>query len=763
MAHQVNLSTPGQGRVTPLAIAWSTVLALTWRIGLGLWLFVLWGNGQSIVLAAEQKAPAPAREVLFPAALHCPNFAKEGEVEGHAARLAKALPNALQQMRLVHLHVRCLENNGLLEKAEALRRLALAKGIGNHALHRLGLARLLAQKNRFAVAAAELSAFTLAPNAHWHRSAVYHWLYGLAQEAARKKPKQSQAVLHLAEVYFAQQAPRDRHQPLLQALLHLARREGDRAAEKQLALWIWRSPFTLQDAKLGTRLIHRWPLGKNVRLADVYQRIRALFRLRLYKSVVAETEELKARGRLPLLGKKQHANRLGRYYLRSLMRMKHYSKARRVLSNPAWRKAFQFSLPTSQFWQVRIALNGGHLKQAKRRFARLERKSPRAKWIPSLRLRLARAHRSRGQWKAFYRQVNILLKKFPASVQAAEGCWEAAWSAYRRKNPKAALAWLKRGLSKSRLWEPIYRARFVYWQGRILAEQGKQSQAKKLWQRLQKQHPYNFYAVMANYALKPPLNPYAVEKPRPLQLQRNTAFPQLDALLASPRFQRALLLLSLNLGHEADAALSEALRQPLSKPMVKQALALFDAMEMHHHLIRLLANKRWGELLSSNIENTALWRRSHPLAHLHLAAQYGQIHGVDPLLALSIMREESRFDEDVRSPVGALGLMQLMPATARHVGRRINIDHRVQDLVYPQVNVPLGVAYLGGLLKRFKHNLVFAAAAYNAGPSRVKRWRKQFGDAPIDVFIERIPYKETRNYVRRVWLSYWVYQRLYRP
>ncbi|MEO1246109.1 MAG: transglycosylase SLT domain-containing protein [Pseudomonadota bacterium] len=119
--------------------------------------------------------------------------------------------------------------------------------------------------------------------------------------------------------------------------------------------------------------------------------------------------------------------------------------------------------------------------------------------------------------------------------------------------------------------------------------------------------------------------------------------------------------------------------------------------------------------------------------------------------AYGIARSESLFMRDVRSHAGAIGLMQLMPATGRQVANQLNISYNgLPTLTDPAVNIRLGTSYLGQMLERFDGNRVFATAAYNAGPHRVDVWREWRAAAEPLVWIENIPFNETRKYVRRV-------------
>jgi len=121
-------------------------------------------------------------------------------------------------------------------------------------------------------------------------------------------------------------------------------------------------------------------------------------------------------------------------------------------------------------------------------------------------------------------------------------------------------------------------------------------------------------------------------------------------------------------------------------------------------------------------------------------------------LLYAVARQESALMHDVRSSAGALGLMQLMPATGHEMAARAGLRMSTQDLLNPDVNIKLGTRYLSELLQDFSGNRILATAAYNAGPNRVKQWlqRSQATPLPFDVWVETIPYGETRNYVESV-------------
>jgi soluble lytic murein transglycosylase len=140
-----------------------------------------------------------------------------------------------------------------------------------------------------------------------------------------------------------------------------------------------------------------------------------------------------------------------------------------------------------------------------------------------------------------------------------------------------------------------------------------------------------------------------------------------------------------------------------------------------------------------------------PLAYRDLMQEAAHNTSLPTSWLYAITRQESTFMPDARSSAGALGLMQLMPDTAREVARGLRIKTSAADLQRPEPNIRLGSTYLSSMLKRYNGNRILATAAYNAGPGRVSRLVKsQQGTVPSDVWIETLPYRETREYVQNV-------------
>ena len=167
-------------------------------------------------------------------------------------------------------------------------------------------------------------------------------------------------------------------------------------------------------------------------------------------------------------------------------------------------------------------------------------------------------------------------------------------------------------------------------------------------------------------------------------------------------------------------------------------------------------------MIKLEVGNSPLWELAYPRPYWSLLKNYANQAGIDPYFALSIMREESHFDPQALSSSKAIGLMQLMPATAKEMAKRKKIDLKEKDEIYnPELNTKLGTFYLGRLAEKFQSELIYTAGSYNAGPHNMIKWINRWDGKSLDAFVEQIPFKETRNYVKRVYRTYKIYKQIY--
>lgn len=277
-----------------------------------------------------------------------------------------------------------------------------------------------------------------------------------------------------------------------------------------------------------------------------------------------------------------------------------------------------------------------------------------------------------------------------------------------------------------------------YWLARSLEMQKKSTEdlqtAQKLYQELASER--SFYGFLASDRLGAS---YAFQdKP----VDANQA--QLDAIANKPEMRRARELLAMNQDHLAQREWFY-MAKSLTPAEHMAAAKLAQSWGWHRNgIIAMASAKAWDDL---DIRFPIVYRD-----HVQTAARK---HKLEQPLLFAIARQESAFAVDAMSPAGALGLMQLMPATAKYTANKAGLSYKSKyDLLQADKNIALGSFYIDELLNRFNGNRILAAAAYNAGPTRVKQWlNDDQNKLPYDVWIETIPFRETRGYVQNI-LSY---------
>ncbi|AOY44721.1 lytic murein transglycosylase [Psychrobacter sp. AntiMn-1] len=151
---------------------------------------------------------------------------------------------------------------------------------------------------------------------------------------------------------------------------------------------------------------------------------------------------------------------------------------------------------------------------------------------------------------------------------------------------------------------------------------------------------------------------------------------------------------------------------------------------------------------------------SHPMPHQESVVRYSQSAGIDPAWAYGIMRQESRFVSSARSNVGASGLMQIMPDTAKYIARNLGETYSASRANSGDTNIRYGTWYMGDILSKLNYQPVLATAGYNAGPNNAKRWQPTYGAIAADQYVESIAFPETRNYVKHVMENATIYSSL---
>ena len=361
------------------------------------------------------------------------------------------------------------------------------------------------------------------------------------------------------------------------------------------------------------------------------------------------------------------------------------------------------------------------------------------------------------------------------------------WNLYRSKQLESALAMLDRpGYVTPREGDDQYIVK--YWHARILDQLGRSDEAKPLFNEILNHHGNSFYGVMT-YLQHPEFTKPTGQKDEKRHNLEETVTARSSAVTLAAKSLADRVGASLEIDGRADLKLIADLHQVgLYDAAAAQLNRLrwngFDSAGAYAAITKLSADlddyrpsrnlrytnftslrsipSNWDELIRSQSDHQDEWRLFYPMAYERIVVPMANHMQLSPLLVLSIMRAESNYNKEARSPVGASGLMQLMPYTALKIATLLHDEEfDIREVTEPEINIGYGLYYLDRLLRYYGENPFLAAAAYNAGPQAVNQWLGTCRDCTADEFVESIPYFETRRYVREVMRSFDIYSRIY--
>jgi soluble lytic murein transglycosylase len=413
----------------------------------------------------------------------------------------------------------------------------------------------------------------------------------------------------------------------------------------------------------------------------------------------------------------------------------------------------------------------GRAGEAESVLRQLAAREPSTIWNGKAFVALGLLYESRQQTERAIDTYRELATRFPASDRADELAWRIGWLYYSQHLFGSAAQ--EFGKTAERFPQSLVASNAVYWQAKALDKSGQSLQAIPLYEQAARDYPYTYYGLRSQEVLHSraglgnaftPANPPAHG---PAFSAGLTPVFEADLSLSDvTRFHRirADELLALRFLEDAREEIAQ-FAQRLGHGIVEQtALArMYLRADMPLQAIRTLnaalSSVTAAARLSLPLE---FWTSLFPQLYWQEAVESAKLARLDPWLILGVIRQESAFNARAVSRSDARGLMQLLPSTGRQVYQRIGLEAFRDDLLFdPQLNVRLGAQYLSQLTDTHGGNLIPALAAYNAGPARVKQWLKELSTADWDEFIERLPFEETRLYVKNVLRNYGVYQRLY--
>jgi len=346
-----------------------------------------------------------------------------------------------------------------------------------------------------------------------------------------------------------------------------------------------------------------------------------------------------------------------------------------------------------------------------------------------------------------------LISRFPSGRYAARAMWKVGWRAYRQKQYAEAAEVFDRAAVVFPRTD--YRPSYLYWAAKAREQAGDATGARAGFQLVHTDYANSYYGRLAAKALES--NRIAVAAPGLLSAA------QAEGDIDTPTADIIRWLIFVEMYDEALDEVRYAERAHGSSAQLAATRAWLLNKKGELRLGINLMRRTYPQFLAAGGESMPQDVLSviFPLQYWPLIGKYAQAHALDPYLVAALIAQESTFDKDIGSSAGAIGLMQIMPATGRRWARRLGIrNFSTRRLTVAETNVRIGTAYFADLMKQFGSDHA-ALAAYNAGESRVVRWQRERPGVARDEFIDDIPFPETQNYVRRILGTAEDYRRLY--
>src|SRR5512133_199680 len=528
----------------------------------------------------------------------------------------------------------------------------------------------------------------------------------------------------------------------VEALFQTARcREetGDKSGSASIYRTIWlNNPTAAQSQMSLERLKELEKAGiKSAAYTaeELLRRASTLATQNKYSSALQALRSISAEGQTPAVA--------ARIELRSCIahyRMKSWKEAEKSLT-----KAAGSTLPgirsEARFWVAKTLERQDRDEKALELYMELAGDGKKQEFADDALMEAAGLRRNQGNYAEAARLFKMIAKSCPESKFISRAVWESGWCHYRAGEYAVAA-----DVFTSLLKDEVQREKALYWLGRSL-ENTARAEAEAYFRVLLDEYPAGFYATWYR-------EQKGVKDVRESLGQRSAV----AELPLAAGFDKPRLLASLGMVPESRAEMVAARKKVGDKKSTFPGLArTYLEMKDYSSAIALFLQNRPVKWDASSLP---LWAAGYPLVYSVPVAQYTAANALSEGLIYGLMRAESSFSPAIKSPVGAVGLMQLMPATAKAVAGD-NGTFNPQKLVIPDYNIKLGTRHFRDLMKDYDGDVVYSIAAYNAGASAVNRWRKGFKGLKKDEFIESIPYQETRDYVKKVYASAATYRQLY--
>ena len=370
-------------------------------------------------------------------------------------------------------------------------------------------------------------------------------------------------------------------------------------------------------------------------------------------------------------------------------------------------------------------------------------------------------HKALGNSAAASQTKEKAFAKYGDSPIVLDYRWRKARSFAARGDFKTAWQW---GEAIAKTNNVSSDPKAIFWMGKWAQRLGNQEDAAKAFKKVLALHPQSYYAWRSAVMLGWDVGNFSTLRQQQINLDLAQDYAPLP--LGSDVLQELYLLGQyeaawIKLQSEIVDPQKLTVKEQFSEAVLLQKLGNNRAgIQQIWSLAQrdsALDQIQWRSLRKTD----AYWYGLFPFPYQEQIMSQGKQRELNPLLSISVMRKESTFDPKIDSRVGALGLMQVLPSTAKWVSQQMKMSE--YDLFEPGDNIKIGTWYLAQNHQRYGNDSLLAIASYNAGTGNVSKWKRRYSLADPDVFVENIPFPETKDYVEGVFGNYWNYLRLYNP
>lgn len=576
-------------------------------------------------------------------------------------------------------------------------------------------------------------------------------------------------AVKLLEKYLAQN-PENASEALWQLAINLEKTGDNVKAYKTYQKIFYRHPYeglaerarveTLRMRKIHGKILPPAPISEKI------ARIKLFVKHRMYKEAESSVRAMKLSG----LTNEQRAKLL-------LWRAKSLDKTGRDDEAIALYQRIVYKMPktpsrvSAMYHMAKAHWNMGSNFKAEHVMKQLIAEYPKNDKAAYALYVAGRIAESRGDYRLAIRRWNKVVNRYP-KMDVAEVCmWRIGFRRYLMGDYKKAEKVFDDFMGKYPQSRRV--GKILYWKGRSIAKRGGEKELA-IFERLMDEFPLSYYSMLASgsidrrfYTQVPHFTPYAEKLDEIINQSVNSVADKYRRQPELSDRQKWFLKTSQNWVDLGFVDRAGPLLDKLAKEVKPDSGHLVWICQLYYRA------GYYGKIpwrLQPLLEKPGIPKEQkvfltmmmYPLPHWQTIVVEAKRNNIDPMLALAVIRQESRFDADSVSSSNARGLMQIIPPTAMRISKVLDMEDYSDAMLHePDTNIRMGIFYLAALIKKSKGEIVPALASYNAGARVVQKWLKRIPYEEVEVFIESIPYPETRRYVKNVLRNYGVYKNIY--